>query len=325
VGAITLHQHAPVLADAGVETAIVHDYGYQLPELQTIGMLDDRAGRAVLIDLWTRYLGVGRRHGLAMVVGTPTWRGGPDRILAAGRPARDVERLNKLGVELQRNLVADRDLAATTWVAGVLGPRGDGYRAGSAPDVATAARYHQEQATVLAEADADFLFAVPIPTADEGIGVARAMASTGVPYVPSFLVDHRGTLPDGTALSAVQRRLAHEVAVPPLHVSISCVHPRTVLDASACDPPAAEPHPAIEAVQVRELKANGSPLPPAVLDRSSRLECDPPDVWADAMLEAAGRLPLTVLGGCCGTNADHLDALATRLAASSPSRWAASL
>jgi methionine synthase I (cobalamin-dependent) len=41
--------------------------------------------------------------------------------------------------------------------------------------------------------------------------------------------------------------------------------------------------------------------------------CDPPAVWADAMVRARNALGLAVVGGCCGTDPAHLGALAARL------------
>jgi S-methylmethionine-dependent homocysteine/selenocysteine methylase len=311
---IRLLRPGPVLADGGIETAIVYDKRFPLPELQTIGMVADRDGRRVLKELWSDYLSVGARHGLPMVIGTPTWRGGRDRIVAAGLGEGDLEDLNRTGVDFQRQLVADLDLEGSTVVAGVIAPRGDGYRPDHALDVGAAAAYHAGQAQVLAEAGADFLFGVPLPAADEAIGMCRAMAATGTPYVPSFLLDARGALADGTALPEVLGRLSSEVRPPPLHVSLSCVHPTTVLEAASRLGTEGFRGPS-PSVVVAELKANGSALPPSVLDAADHLECDPPQVWAAAMAEAGERLGLRVLGGCCGTNPASLEALAERLTA----------
>ena len=294
-----------VLADGGIETAVVYGTDYPLPELQTVGMLDDPAGRRVLADLWTGYLRAADRHGLPAVVGTPTWRGGPDRLRAAGRPMADVDRLNREGVRFQRALVDDLGMGASVWVAGVLGPRGDGYDPTGAPTAEAAADYHGSQAAALA--DADFLFAVPLPAVEEAVGLCRAMAATGTAYVPSFLVDPAGRLPDGTPLAEVIVRIDADVHPAPLYFSISCVHPSVVVAASRAAGGGWE--------RVKELKANGSSLPPAALDRLTHLVCDPPEQWAEAMAAARGALDLVVVGGCCGTDPTHLDALASLLVA----------
>jgi S-methylmethionine-dependent homocysteine/selenocysteine methylase len=309
-----LAEGRPMLADGGIETALVYERECDLPELQTIGMLDDPAGRRAMAELWGDYLAVAGRFELPMVVGTPSWRGGPDRILGAGHPARDVQRLNTEAVDFQRENVAEAGMVGSCFIAGVLGPRGDGYDPSRAPGADEAAAYHAEQSAVLAAAGVDLLFAVPLPSADEAVGVSRAMARTGTPYVPSLLADARGRLPDGTPVPEVISRLLDEAEVAPLHISISCVHPRTLDRAVTAT--------GGDWSLVRELKANGSPLPPSVLDRATRLECDAPESWADAMIRVGERLDLAVLGGCCGTGPDHLQALAARLAGRSELRAA---
>lgn len=303
-----LSAHTLVLTDGGIETAIVYGARYPLPELQTAGMLDEPDGREVLHDLWRSYLDVAVRHDLPIVIGTPTWRAGPDRVAAAGRPAADVERLNRQGVEHQRSLLEEVGLAESAWVAGVLGPRGDGYDPTSAPSAAVAAEYHWVQAAALADHGADLLFAVPLASAEEALGVCHAMAATDTPYVPSLLIDASGRLPDGSALTELVSRIDKEVAPAPAHFSISCVHPDAVVAAHA-----STGSDAAAWGRVRELKANGSSLPPARLDSLTELVCDPPAAWADAMARARSAVGLTILGGCCGTDASHLEALADRL------------
>ncbi|HVX21774.1 MAG TPA: homocysteine S-methyltransferase family protein [Acidimicrobiales bacterium] len=256
-----------VLADGGIETAVVYGTDYPLPALQTVGMLDDPAGRRVLADLWTGYLQVAARHRLPAVVGTPTWRGGPDRLRDAGRPAADVDRLNRAGVAFQRELVDRLALDVPVWVAGVLAPRGDGYDPAGAPTAD-----HAAQADALA--DADLLFAVPLPAAEEAVGLCRAMAATGTPYVPSFLVDPAGRLPDGTPLSDVIVRIDADVDPAPLYFSISCVHPSVAVAAGRAAGGGW--------ARVKELKANGSSTWCTTPRNSGPTPWWPPGTWAAA-------------------------------------------
>lgn len=301
----------PVLADGGIETWLVHSAGVELPELGTAGLLDDPDGVRVLGELYGAYLDVASAAGLPAVVGTPTWRGGPDRIRAAGLPDADVERLAAAGVNLVRQLVADRPGGAGAWVAAVLGPRHDGYDPTGAPGVGDAARYHRRHADALVAAGPDLLFGVPLPSADEAVGMGQAMAATGTGWVPSFLVGPSGDLPDGTPLAVAIERVHTEVTVPPLWVSVSCVHPDVLVAAHAAG--AHSPEAAVQWQRVRQFKANGSDLPPGELDDLDHLVCDEPAVWADAMVRARNTLGLAVVGGCCGTDPAHLAALAARL------------
>lgn len=298
-----------VLTDGGIETWIDFNSDYTLGDLGTIGMLDDGPGRAVLVDLETRYINAARERDLEIVIGTPSWHGAMHRLVAAGHPDDDVERLNRSAVWLARAL--RREVAhGKGFVAGVIGPFGDGYRPEDSLDVEQARAVHQRQADALAAADPDFLFAVPLPAADEAVGLCQAMAATGAAYVPSFLLGIDGCLPDGTPLGQAIARIVNEVKDEPLHISVSCVHPRSFIAGyrAAANLPGAE-----YLNLLAELKANGSDLPRDQLDGATKLHSDDPDEWAAEMVNARDLAGLRILGGCCGTDERHIAALAERL------------
>jgi homocysteine S-methyltransferase len=188
-----------------------------------------------------------------------------------------------------------------------MGPYGDGYQAAEGLSVEQSRAVHLRQAEALAAADPDFLFGVPLPAADEAVGMCQAMAETGAAYVPSFLLDRTGCLPDGTPVGVAIGRVMDGVDAVPEHISISCVHPRVFVEAYEA---ASQLAGAENLSLVAELKANGSDLPRAQLDGSPVLQTDDPESWAEAMLVARDVAELRIVGGCCGTTEDHLAALA---------------
>lgn len=294
-----------VLTDGGIETWIDYESDYELTDIGTVGMLDTGAGRSLLIDLESRYINAALEHDLPIVIGTPSWHGSDHRLQAVGLPSSAVERLNRSAVWLTRGLrrqIAD----GRGYVAGVMGPFGDGYDPRAALDTATARQTHQRQADALASAGADFLFAVPLPAASEALGMCQAMAATGAAYVPSFLLDESGRLPDGTPLGVAIGRIVDEVEQAPLHISISCIHPRIFVTAfnNAAELPGAE-----HLHLVAELKANASDRPRAELDGSTELHADSPQDWATQMMVARETANLRILGGCCGTDEHHIGEL----------------
>ncbi|MEI2730092.1 MAG: homocysteine S-methyltransferase family protein [Candidatus Nanopelagicales bacterium] len=298
-----------VVTDGGIETWIDFNSDYDLGDLGTIGMLDDGPGRAVLVDLETRYIKAARKHDLEIVIGTPSWHGSVNRLVAAGHPEEDVERLNRSAVWLVRAL--RREVAhGRGFVAAVMGPFGDGYRPEDSLNVEQARSVHQRQANALADAEPDFLFAVPLPAADEAVGICQAMAASGAAYVPSFLIGADGRLPDGTPLGEAIGRILSEVDIAPLHVSVSCVHPRTFVAGYQA---AQELVGADNLRLVAELKANGSDLPKETLDGSKQLHSDDPVQWAADMVAARDAANLRIVGGCCGTDERHIAALAAAL------------
>jgi S-methylmethionine-dependent homocysteine/selenocysteine methylase len=299
-----------VLTDGGIDTWIDYKSDYELTEIGTVGMLDTGAGRSLLIDLESRYITAALEHDLPIVIGTPSWHGSEHRLQAVGLPSSAVERLNRSAVWLTRGLrrqIAD----GRGYVAGVMGPFGDGYDPLAALDTASARHTHQRQADALAAAGADFLFGVPLPAVSEAVGMCQAMAATGAAYAPSFLLDESGHLPDGTPLGEAIGRVVDETPRAPLHISISCTHPRTFVTAfhNAGELPGAE-HLSL----VTELKANASDRPRAKLNNSTELHSDPPEEWAAQMMVARETANLRILGGCCGTDEHHIGALAQLLA-----------
>ena len=174
------------------------------------------------------------------------------------------------------------------------------------PSAATAEAYHTPQARSLAAAGADLLYAPTFASSEELLGVARAFAACGLPYVLAPVIGADGRLPDGTPLAEAIDHIDSAVSSPPLQFLIGCVHPSRFVEAEAT--PAWPQTP-----RVAGLKANASTLPPEELDKLDHLDEGKPEVFADLMagLHAQG---FKVLGGCCGTSDAHIRALARRLA-----------
>lgn len=297
-----------VITDGGIETRIMYETDLPLDgPLEVAGLVHGGGrGREAMQRVYRDYLEVGQRHDVPMIIGTPTFRAHPDRLRAAGLPLPDgVALINAACVEMHRELRSGMgDYAAKVFIAGVIGPRGDAYRPQEAPGVEAAAAYHAAQARALAAAGVDFLFAPAFPAAPEAIGVARAMAATGLPHVLSFVLGDDGRLLDGTPVDDAIAAIDADVTPMPLYYSLSCVHSSVGARAVGGS----------RSRRIRGLKANGSRLPPEELVKLDHLDSEPPAAFAEAMLALHGSFGLSVLGGCCGTGPAHIDALATRLA-----------
>jgi homocysteine S-methyltransferase len=288
-----------VLTDGAIETCLVFDLGLELDaDLQAAALV----GTEELRDLYTGYVGAGREHGLPVVIGTPTFRAGARYAAAAGR---DVAEVNAAAVEHHRALRLAAPDGPPILVAGVLGPHGDAYTPAEGLDAGHAEHYHALQADALARAGADFLFAPTFPAVPEALGCVRAMVATGLPAVISWVLDADGRVLDGTPLGEAIAVVDAGSPIPPLHHSLSCIHPSVADRALRTVAPG----------RVRECKANASALPPAQLVALDHLEGEEPDVFAREMAALHRDHGLRVLGGCCGTDARHMHALGGLLAA----------
>lgn len=300
----------PILADAAIETRIMFETEIELdPHLQVAALLDDRDGRDALREIYATYVDVAWAHGLPGIIGTPTFRASLRYVERAGRGGLDtVRRLNAEAAAFLADIRAAGD-HAPVFIGGVIGPYGDAYTPSDCLDQAAAADYHAAQVQALAGAGVDLLFAATFPAVEEAHGAAIAMGRSELPYAVSFVLGQDGRLLDGTSLREAIERIDDGTVPAPTHYSISCVHPtvarRALEDLHAASPGAA--------ARLREVKANGSALTPAQLVSLDHAEADEPDDFGEQMHRLGTDFGISVLGGCCGTDATHLAALARRL------------
>jgi homocysteine S-methyltransferase len=253
----------------------------------------------ILAGLYREYLDVAREARLPILCFSPTWRANPERLRLAGL----TEDANRDGALFVRRIIAEYDAAL---LGGLMGCRGDAYRPEQALSAEEAADFHAPQAKALADAGCDFLCAATMPAASEAAGIAAAMARTGVPYVVSFIVTAQGALLDGTPIPDAIARIDESVFPAPLGYMVNCVHPSIM--ASALGHCGSRPR-----SRILGLQANTSSKSPTELEGSEHLETEDPERFADSMLDLHQRFRLRILGGCCGTDARHIRALAARL------------
>lgn len=280
------------------------------PGILHSGLIYDPAGRRVMADLYAGYMKISVESGLPMMTMAPTWRANPDRLTKAG--LAHTARVNADAVNFLleiRNAPAHR--AGQIFVGGLMACQGDAYRPQEALGTDPARAFHAPQAEALAAAGADFLMAATLPAFSEAMGMAQAMAATGVPYVVSFVLSADGSLLDGTDLAEAIRRIDNGASPAPVGYMANCVHPTAFAAGLA----------AVNSVyptatrRIMGLQANTSTLPPDQLNDRKELDTMAPEAFAAAMADLHRRHGVKILGGCCGTDHAHISALARRLAA----------
>ena len=144
--------------------------------------------------------------------------------------------------------------------------------------------------------------AVTMTHADEAIGIARAARAHGVPVVISFTLETDGRLPDGQSLRAAIERVDAETGGSVAYFMINCAHPSHF--AGVLDEDGAWRE------RIGGLRANASAKSHAELDEAEELdEGDPAALGAEhgALRPRLGAV--AVLGGCCGTDRRHVEAI----------------
>jgi homocysteine S-methyltransferase len=124
-----------------------------------------------------------------------------------------------------------------------------------------------------------------------------------VPVVVSFTVETDGRLPSGQPLGEAIGQVDAETDAAAAYFMVNCAHPDHF------------------AAQLREgdgwleriggLRTNASRRSHAELDEAGSLDAGDPQELGGLHRELAGLLPnLAVLGGCCGTDRRHVEAIA---------------
>lgn len=139
------------VSDGGMETTLIFHEGVDLPHFASFVLLDSEEGRARLRAYYERYLAIARRHGRGLILDSPTWRANPDWGAKLGYDAAGLKRINEASIALLDELRQAWETAETPIVvAGVIGPRGDGYAEGRM-SAAEAEDYHAPQIASFAE------------------------------------------------------------------------------------------------------------------------------------------------------------------------------
>lgn len=183
-------------------------------------------------------------------------------------------------------------------VAGSAGPLADCWRPDLVPDDGALAREHAAHAEALAGAGADLALVETMGCVREAVAACRAAAGAGLPAVVSFTLDVEGRLLSGEpAAEGVRALLA--LPRPPLAVGLNCVPARRL--GPLLSPLAAE----LRGTPVVAYGNAGLPLDEARGLFSEPISPAEYAASASAWIAAGARL----VGGCCGTTAEHTAAL----------------
>jgi len=299
------------VTDGGLETELVFHDGFDLPSFAAFPLLEDPGHRARLRRYYDGYLDIARELEAGLIVETPTWRANPDWGSQLGYSPEQLDAANRSAVALAEEV---RTAAAadgiTVVVSGCVGPRGDGYDPGDAMTPEEAQRYHAVQIGTFANTTADQVTAITMTNAEEAIGVVRAAAAAGIPAAISFTVETDGRLPTGQPLREAIEQVDAATDGSAAYFMVNCAHPTHFAKAL-------EQHGAWHRRLVG-LRANASARSHAELDEATEFDEGDPTDLAARHAALRDRLPaVTVLGGCCGTDARHVAAICSAWRANS--------
>jgi len=293
------------LTDGGIETTLIFLEGLELPHFAAFDLLRDRAGWAALRKYFERYVQIAIENRVGFVLESATWRASADWGDKLGYSKQALAEANRDGIALLAELRKQYESGATPMViSGCLGPRGDGYDPGQVMGVKEAQDYHAEQVAVFSDTEADMVSAITMTNVNEAIGLTRAAVAAHMPVAISFTVETDGKLPTGQNLEDAIDAVDAATASAPAYYMINCAHPTHFDGALAKGGAWLE--------RIGGLRANASVKSHAELNDSTELDSGNPREFGMQYRALRKLLPrLTVLGGCCGTDHRHVEAICT--------------
>lgn len=291
------------ITDGGLETTLIFHEGLDLPEFAAFDLLNSQSGYQALQNYFRTYAALANAFKVGLILESATWRANADWGTKLGYSSDTLEEANHQAIELLHLMRNEYETEQSKMViSGCIGPRGDGYVPAAAMTAEQAADYHQAQVEIFRDADADLVSAITMNYVEEAIGVAQAAQAFEMPVVISFTVETDGQLPTGQSLQSAIAQVDQATGNYPAYYMINCAHPTHFAAVLT------EGEPWLDRIQ--GLRANASTKSHAELDESDTLDDGNPAELGSQYRELLSKLKrLNVLGGCCGTDHRHVEAM----------------
>lgn len=305
------------LTDGGLETTLVFQDGIDLPCFAAFDQMKGTEGVERLRSYFRRYATIARGFRLGFILESPTWRANPDWGARVGLSLAELADVNFRSIGLMQEIREEFDAPRTPIViSGQIGPRGDGYSPDRIMSEAEAEDYHAWQIDLFRKTEADMIAVLTMNYVEEAIGVARAAKIAGMPAAISFTVEVDGRLITGQPLRDAIIQVDEATGNAPAYFMINCAHPTHFADDLAANEPWVG--------RVRGLRANASRRSHAELDNARDLDAGNPIELGREYRAIVRRLPhINVLGGCCGTDHRHVEAIGRCCTLHGVKAWAA--
>ena len=267
------------------------------------GLIYDAYSRQAMYSIFEQYLKIAERYKLPFIATTPTRRANKERVMQSGFNEMIIEDNVRFLQQIKSNTNGNM------FVGGLMGCKGDAYKATEVLSIEDSQEFHSWQANLFKNAGVDFLFAGIMPAVTEAIGLAKAMESTRLPYIISFMIRDNGKLIDGTTINNAILYIDNATIRKPTCYMTNCIHPVILKKALS--------YPFNKTRLVKErfcgIQANTSPLSPEELDNCTDLKSSDSVSLACEIMDLYDYFTPKIFGGCCGTDNTHIEEIARRL------------
>lgn len=293
-----------ILMEGALGERLKREYNIKFDDrVAMAGLIYDADSRKAMQNIFEEYVSVAEKYDLPFIATTPTRRANRERVMQSDYDEKIIEDNVRFLQQIKKNTNIDM------FVGGLMGCKGDAYKATEILSVEDAQEFHSWQASLFNDSGVDFLYAGIMPALSEAIGMAKAMENTGLPYIISFMIRSNGRLIDGTTIHNAILNIDNATAQKPICYMTNCVHPTVLIKALS--------YSFNENKLVKErfcgIQANTSPLSPEELDNCSDLRSSDSVSLACDMMELYKYFDPKIFGGCCGTDKTHIEEIAKRI------------
>ncbi len=260
-------------------------------------LIYDAAGKKALSEIYSGYISIANRAQKPIMLCTPTWRANQERV----EKSKTTTAVNIDAVKYIQELKDRTNSQFPIKIGGLISCKHDCYSPEKGLSVSEAKCFHAWQIQQLISEKIDFLIAVTLPNVDEALGIAMAMEDTDKPYILSFVIGRDGRVLDGNSLGYTIDYIDSQTKRKPLGYFVNCSYPSFIN-------PKDQPPSVFK--RLIGIQANASSLDHCELDSSSDVKSEPVKAWGDLMVQLNQEYGVKVLGGCCGTDNEHLEFLA---------------
>ena len=289
------------LTDGGIETTLIFQEGWELPEFAAFHLLKTSNGEAALRKYFRTYAEIATRLGTGLVLKSATWAGpaSTGEGKSATAPTNSSTRTGAQSGSSRRFGTSSAPNGLRWWSVDALVQRETA--------MFRASRCRRVKRSPLCAADRGLRelsgrrgVRGAMNYVEEAIGVVQAARRAGMPVAISFAVETDGFLPTGQTLKSAVEHVDAETSGYTSSFGINCAHPSHFEHALAGHDRWLQ--------RIGALRANASSKSHAELNESTELDSGDPV----GLAEDYGRLKkqlarLNVMGGCCGTDHRHIE------------------
>ncbi|MEZ5295025.1 MAG: homocysteine S-methyltransferase family protein [Ilumatobacteraceae bacterium] len=295
----------PYIGDGGIETSLIFLQGIDLPDFAAFPLLDTDDGRAALTTYYEPYFEIAERFGVGFVVDTPTWRASLDWGSRLGYDPDSLVGINRRGRVRRRpgsrsNGPGRRQRGHRPSWRRIRGDLGHDRRRGSVVPRAAGASLGGRRRRPGHGGDDDLL-----ERGDRRGACGRCHRCAG-----GDLVHHRdrwsSPVRRGPRCSDRVRRRRHRRCRRVLQRQLRASDPLR-----RCSPRGES-----WTSRVKGVRVNASTSSHAELDEAEELDRGDIAALARHCADLRELHDLRLVGGCCGTDTEHLDAIAATIAPS---------